>query len=743
MKLKNNILKIITTLILLLSTALVLPGKVKAENDYIPLTEFTVDELTTISVADGLNHSEFGYVSIEQLEIGDTYPIELEEYGSFNLRLIDKKDGLVFDFVEILIMQNFSGVNFSHEWSDIRIKTHTLPNMLNSFPIEWKNNINKLDLLKRNNITGENPYEYYKNDVIENRIKKFDDESTSWWFGEVERYSSGGWKYRYYYITEDGNINSTEETSEIKGVSPVFKLGKPIEIHSSFPWTQSSNIGLLNNDVLEVIIPEDPTKKHIALRVNVFESLTFEDDYWYRFNTLNANDKDLIVKLTFEDGFIMTLKENAPFYVEKHNNYFTFTGDFGVVDLYNGETINVETTKNVEFYFYRTIIDITGPEITGPNRFVTNVNDSKDLEYFLDNFTASDNIDGDVTDSITVVTDNYSQNKNVINTPHFVTIKATDLTGNETEHTFGITVYDITPPVLTGSKQVVNVSYKNTWNAENFKESLTVSDNHTNLTTEDIIIIENGYTGNEEKLGTYTVIFEVSDASGNKTTFEKQVKVVDDIDPEFTGPETITSSITTMLTASDIRKYLTAFDEVDGALTNKIKITTDTYSGNGHKKGTYSIKYEVTDNAGNTAYKTITVKRVENILQKVIILDDSTIRTLTDIPLTFEDMIDILTETGAVIVDSETEFFLIEEDYFEHEDQVGVYTVLIEVKAYSGTESEHELKIYVNEPPISGTGRSPAAEWILKNGIILFAGALLLIGALYVTFKPKKRRKRR
>lgn len=750
MKLKNNILKILTTLILLLTVALVLPGKVKAENEYIPLTEFTVDELAQISLVGSANHSEYGLVTAEQLEIGDTLPIILDEYGSFNIRLIDRLDGLVFDFEEI-ILKNYHLSSVNNTSSDSRIINNTLPNILTKFPKVWKSVIDELFLIKPSKLDGVNAYEFY----IENgpKTKKYNGENGEWWIDSYAGFSSSSRQTKCFgFVSSTGEIHraSTESGNptynnygQSKGVSPAFKLGKPIEIDESFPWTKSSNIGLLNNDVLEVIIPEDPTKKHIELRVNIFESLTFEDDYWYRFNTASTNDKDLIVKLTFEDGFIMTLKENAPFYVEKHNNYFTFTGDFGVVELFNGETINVETTKNAEFYFYRTIIDITGPEITGPNSFVTNVNDSKDLEYFLSEFTAVDKVDGDVTESITVVTDNYTQNKNVLNTNHYVTIKAVDLSGNETEHIFIITVVDTTPPILTGSSQIINVSYKSTWKAENFKASLTVSDNHSNLTTDDVVIKSNGYLGNEEKLGTYIVVFEVSDASGNKTTFEKQVKVVDDIDPEFTGPETITSSITTMLTASDIRKYLTAFDEIDGALTNKIKITTDTYSGNGHKKGTYSIKYEVTDNAGNTAYKTITVKRVENILQKVIILDGSNIRTLTDIPLTFEDMIDILTETGAVIVDSETEFFLIDEDYFNHEDQVGVYTVLIEVKAYSGTESEHELKIYVTDPPISGTGRSPAAEWILKNGIILFAGALLLIGALYVTFKPKKRRRRR
>lgn len=501
-----------------------------------------------------------------------------------------------------------------------------------------------------------------------------------------------------------------------------------------------------HNDQFKIVVPNLDTM-NITEVGGQQRSLALENGYIYQvelitdspataFAKIMNNNTSTELALFHRDSFVVS--KPAPEYSVEA---FIISGDQDIVfDINEYGSFVFHNCTGIKFY--KILVDENSrPFISGEEVFVTNVDDAKPLSYFLNLFTAIDLEDGDVTESITVVLDNYSDNKGVLNTPHKVTIQASDSSNNTTTADFYITVVDVTPPVISGNTNLVQVSYTQTWSVSNFKASLTVQDNYDVLSADDIVIKSNTYQGNETVLGTYTVTFEITDSSGNKGTFLKNVKVIDDILPEFTGPETITSRINTMLTVSYVKAQLTASDEKSGNLTNRITLVEDNYSGKGHKKGTYTVKFSVEDNAGNTAYHTVTIVRVDSIPPKIYVVDGLNIRTSPEIPLTFNQIVDILIATGQQTLNAETQFFLLDEDYFGNEEEVGLYTMTLRALSTDGTESTHEVTINVLEAEEDGITVSPAQtiiDWI-KNNVVLFViivAAVLTV--VYLAFKKKR-----
>lgn len=397
----------------------------------------------------------------------------------------------------------------------------------------------------------------------------------------------------------------------------------------------------------------------------------------------------------------------------------------------------------------KVIADNKRPAISGEENFATNIDDAKPVTFFQSYLTAIDETDGDVTDRIWIERDNYSPNIKVIGR-HEVIFGVDDLSGNKAFLTVYINVYDFTTPVITGDQSIVKIGYKETWNIESFRKLLKVTDNVDSLTNADIKLKSDGYTTNKSKLGIYDVVFEAKDKSGNETTFTKRVQVIDNVIPTFSGPSVITTSNNTILTEKDVRDQLTANDEIDKVITNKIELVEDNYTGKGNKVGSYTIKYQVKDNAGNVAYHTVTINRVDNVPPVIWIEDGVSIKTTINTPLTHQQIIDILIATGQVAVNSQTTFSVTNDEYTGNEEQPGIYGMTIKARSTSGNESVHNMSITVlseekNDNDINVNPPFNLWEYILDHKTPFIIGALTLIillaAILYKKFKPKKRRR--
>lgn len=232
--------------------------------------------------------------------------------------------------------------------------------------------------------------------------------------------------------------------------------------------------------------------------------------------------------------------------------------------------------------------------------------------------TASDNIEGDISDKIVI---DGQVDKNIAG-DYIITYTVSDLGGNEAKKERKVTVSaDNVKPVITlkGTNPMplkVGDSYN--------EPGATATDNVDGDLTNKINI--NSSDVNTSLAGTYEVVYTVSDNSGNKATKKRSVVVsMDNTAPIITLKGSNPMNI--QINGNYNEPGATANDNIDGNITNKIIITG---SVNTSTVGQYKITYTVTDNAGNTASK----KRTVNVVESGIIVNtldkDLTIYTITE-----------------------------------------------------------------------------------------------------------------
>lgn len=157
---------------------------------------------------------------------------------------------------------------------------------------------------------------------------------------------------------------------------------------------------------------------------------------------------------------------------------------------------------------------------------------------------------------------------------------------------------------LTGFEKVDEVisiytDYDNKITVDTISESLVASDNQDGLIT-DVALVEDNYSSSTD-VGEYLVIYEAKDSSNNTTRLNVNVKVLDVTKPKITGPaEVIWELGEPCISLQQIKELFTAKDNVDGDVTDKIKIKSsalESYST--VKEGKYMVVLEVKDKAGN------------------------------------------------------------------------------------------------------------------------------------------------
>ncbi len=206
-------------------------------------------------------------------------------------------------------------------------------------------------------------------------------------------------------------------------------------------------------------------------------------------------------------------------------------------------------------------------------------------------FTATDNVDGDVTARVVVT--------GAVNTgalgEYALTYSVSDSAGNAaTPVVRAVIVADRTPPLLT----LIGGALLQTPQHSQFVDpgATAVDEIDGDLTS---AIVVSGAV-NTNAAGAYTLSYSVSDAAGNAASATRTVTVAATaID---TTPPVITllgdAQMIVKMHASFVDPGATAVDAVDGDLTSVIVVNgaVDT-----SKKGPYTLTYSVSDAAGNAA----------------------------------------------------------------------------------------------------------------------------------------------
>lgn len=253
------------------------------------------------------------------------------------------------------------------------------------------------------------------------------------------------------------------------------------------------------------------------------------------------------------------------------------------------------TTKNVQVE----VVDRTAPELSVVGKSAgyivdVEVNSSNDITKYVH---ATDNVDGDVTPFIEVNT-KLDTSKLGVQT---IALTVSDTTGNETKQNIEFYVSDTTAPNISYKKgESITVDYGSKFD---YTKYVSITDNYD----KNVPTIQIDGSIDTKKIGSTTLNITAIDSSQNESKGTLKVEVKDISAPKITLSK---SSVTIKKGSSfNAKSYLkSAIDNKDGNVTSKVKIDG---SVNTKKAGKYTVKYTVTDVAGNTATKSLKVT-VEN-----------------------------------------------------------------------------------------------------------------------------------
>ncbi|AOS99485.1 hypothetical protein ESP131_04060 [Exiguobacterium sp. U13-1] len=189
-----------------------------------------------------------------------------------------------------------------------------------------------------------------------------------------------------------------------------------------------------------------------------------------------------------------------------------------------------------------------------------------------------------------------------------ISLRASDASNNQSEKVEH-RVSDVIKPIILGvTKKTINLGQ--TFNPS---DRVTATDETDGNLTSKIKITG---TVDSKRAGNYTLIYTVMDQAGNIAKVSRVITVKDSIKPVISGAKDITVALNQKF---DVRKSVSAKDNVDGMLTKSIKVSG---SVNSKKIGTYKLTYSVSDKAGNQT--TVTRKVIVKDMTKPVIIGATT-----------------------------------------------------------------------------------------------------------------------
>jgi hypothetical protein len=291
---------------------------------------------------------------------------------------------------------------------------------------------------------------------------------------------------------------------------------------------------------------------------------------------------------------------------------------------------SVGSTPQAPSYSYVDVVasDSTAPVFSGNAVWYSNVDNPDSLATIKASLSATDETDGDLTSSITLVSDGYTGNTTTVGN-YILRYEVSDAAGNTSYFNVEVRVVDIEDPIinLTGSS-----TYYVEYGSSYTEPGATVSDNYYTGLSPTIT-----GTVDANTLGTYYIYYNVTDPSGNVADQVIRTVIVRDT----TGPtiELIGAATVYVEYGSTYTELgAEAGDNHDGPLTYTTSGTV-----NNSVLGTYTITYTTTDSSGNS-----------DSVERTVIVRDTTapVLTLNGASTIYIEFGDTYTEQGASWTDA-------------------------------------------------------------------------------------------
>jgi len=310
---------------------------------------------------------------------------------------------------------------------------------------------------------------------------------------------------------------------------------------------------------------------------------------------------------------VIKLNGNSPVTVEAGSTYTddnaTVTDNVDATNTALTGTGAVDTSKVGSYTITYNVTDAAGNAATAVTRIVNVVDTTKPVITLNSNSTVIVEAGSTYTDAKATVTDNAdATNASLAGTgtvdtskigSYTITYNATDTAGNAaTAISRTVNVVDTTKPVIKiNGGTPVTVAVGGTYT----DAKATVTDNASATNT----ALAGTGTVDTSKIGSYTITYNATDTAGNAALpVTRTVKVVDATPPVIALNGVNPSFVEMGQTYTDSKATVTDnIDPINTALVGVSNVNTN-------KVGTYTVTYNATDKAGNTA---TTVKRTVTV----------------------------------------------------------------------------------------------------------------------------------
>jgi hypothetical protein len=284
-------------------------------------------------------------------------------------------------------------------------------------------------------------------------------------------------------------------------------------------------------------------------------------------------------------------------------------------------------------------------------------------------------------------------------------------------------VADSISPVISGeTNYITNVD--NPVSEATIKSGLSAYDNADGyLPSSSFVKTSDNYTGNQNTIGNYVISYSVSDSSGNTSTVNVNVAVVDVTKPTISGTSTYTVLYNETQSLDTVKNNLSVSDNYDTGL-NPVLIT-DNYTANKNQVGNWTVSYQATDTSGNQSNLfNVTINVIDNIAPVISGTNNYTrvynnLLELTEIKskLSANDGYD-----GNITAD----ITLVSNNYTNNYNVKGEYEIVYSVKDSSNNSTNYTITITVIDnikPTISGNNtyssgsKTKLSESTIREGI--------------------------
>ncbi len=429
-------------------------------------------------------------------------------------------------------------------------------------------------------------------------------------------------------------------------------------------------------------------------RWNPIEIICYDNDLYVETFSIDFNDMEY-----YHDGvnewYYYTFKTSSDSnYMEivfdNESNYFSING-LNNIQLEEGITFT-----GYEQYIEGALIDTSAPYFQNAGTIVSYYDSPITVEEIQSALIAYDAVDGDVTSSITLISDGYTPNNQVLG-EYSVLFEVSDSSNNTSQIDITVEVVDILKPVFS-DLGIIQAVYPNSYSLEDILSMLSASDNYDGDISSNITLVTDNYTSHSSVTGIYYMTFEVVDSSGNSETYIQEIQVVDNQGPIISGISDITIGYDHYVSEEDIKSNLTYTDNYDDQGTLTLVLENDTYSENRYTLGTYEMEFSVTDSSGNTTTKTITVEVVDE-LGPMVYFNSSIIQTYNDAVMALPDFIQLLRNTNEIERNIDYYVTIKYDSYTKNAHVPGIYHLTLNFENDNGEELQKDLEIRVIDRP--------------------------------------------